>query len=65
MMMLYRAFSYTISTTLRKKGEKKVKQKADHVKKNKRIILREDAKIAKKKFDTYIILNFLIVQFII
>jgi len=43
-----------------------VKQEADHVKKNKRIkILREDAKIAKKKFDAYIILNFLVVQFVV
>ena len=43
-----------------------MKQKADHVKKkNKRIILREDAKIAKKKFDAYIILNFLVVQFVV
>ena len=42
-----------------------MKQKADHVKKNKRIVLGEDAKIAKKKFDAYIILNFLVVQFIV
>ena len=44
-----------------------MKQKADHlVKKNKRIIPREDAKIAKKKkFDAHIVLNFLVVQFII
>ena len=50
-----------------KKGEKKVKQKADHlVKKNKRIIPREDAKIAKKKkFDAHIVLNFLVVQCIV
>ena len=42
-----------------------MKQKVDHlVKKNKRIIPREDAKIAKKKkkkFDAHIILNFLVV----
>lgn len=45
-----------------------MKQKADHlVKKNKRIIPREDAKIAKKKkkFDAHIILNFLVVQCIV
>jgi len=50
-----------------KKEKKKVKQKADHlVKKNKRMIPREDAKIAKKKkFDAHIVLNFLVVQCIV
>jgi hypothetical protein len=69
-MLLYRAFSNTISLqTLRKKGEKKNEAKSrsrEEEEEQTRTLPREDArKSQKKKFDARIALHFLVVQRIV